>query len=198
MGMDCNQMQNTNPFFILISIPILDFIVYPFFIRMRWHITHVHKIGMGMIIMGLALVIMGGIQTYINSKGYYKTDDSSSYVYNNPANYKEEQLSVYWQLIIFGLSGIAEVVGNIAVLELAYVGSPPSMKSLVMAFALMTTCGGAIIGFIVNPFFTMSNAVYYMYISGGVCMLFGPGMWWVFGKMKTGRDLMPELFEANI
>jgi len=219
--MDCNQMQNTNPFFILISIPILDFIVYPFFIRMRWHITHVHKIGMGMIIMGLALVIMGGIQTYINSKGYYKvsvrclisilpialvlltsfreqTDDSSSYVYNNPANYKEEQLSVYWQLIIFGLSGIAEVVGNIAVLELAYVGSPPSMKSLVMAFALMTTCGGAIIGFIVNPFFTMSNAVYYMYISGGVCMLFGPGMWWVFGKMKTGRDLMPELFEANI
>ena len=34
------------------------------------------------------------------------------------------------------------------------------MKGLVMAFALMTSFGSAIMGFIVNPFYTPSNAVY--------------------------------------
>merc|ERR1712054_136294 len=68
---------------------------------------------------------------------------------------------------------------GIATLELAYVGSPPSMKSIVMAFGLMTSAGGSIIGFIVNPFYTAQNAIY-------------------FRNVKTGRELMPELFEENI
>ena len=54
-----------------------------------------------------------------------------------------------------------QVVGNISTLELAYVGSPPSMKSLVMAFGLMTSCLGSIIGFIVNPFYSAPRMIYF-------------------------------------
>ena len=100
---------------------------------------------------------MGVIQIFINKNGKYLGASSSSYVWDDPDDPKQvsllllavllhsnlallslSQLSIYVQLPVFVLSGVAEVVGNIATLELAYVGSPPSMKSLVMAFALMT------------------------------------------------------------
>ena len=68
------------------------------------------------------------------------------------------------------------------------------MKSLVMAFGLMTSCGGAIIGFIVNPFYTAQNSIYYQYVTGAVTVLMGPVIWYFWRNMKTGRDLMPELF----
>ena len=139
---------------------------------------------------------MGVIQIFINKNGKYLGASSSSYVWDDPDNPK--QLSIYVQLPVFVLSGVAEVVGNIATLELAYVGSPPSMKSLVMAFGLMTSCGGAIIGFIVNPFYTPSNSIYFQFVTGAVVVLFGPVIWFGFRNMKTGRDLMPELFEENL
>ena len=54
--------------------------------------THtLNKIGAGMVIMGAALLVMGGIQSYINSQGYYSGPDSSSYIYNDPANYQVRQ-----------------------------------------------------------------------------------------------------------
>ena len=141
---------------------------------------------------------MGAIQTAIQRHGYYSGPDSSSFVYYDPDNWKQEQLSVYWQFPIFWLSGVAEVVGNITTLELAYVGSPPSMKSLVMAFGLMTSCGGSLIGFVVNPFFTAQNMEIFMYVAGIIGVLFGPGIFFLYRNMKTGRDLMPELFEENL
>lgn len=196
--MDCNQIQNMNPVAILVAIPIMDWLVYPGLRKCGIHVTHMAKISAGMVVMGACLLANGGIQSYINANGYYSGVDSSSYIYNDPANYKEHQLSVYWQMIPYLGSGIAEVVGNIATLELAYVGSPPSMKSIVMAFGLMTSAGGSIIGFIVNPFYTAQNAIYFMYVSGAVCVAMGPLMYLYFRNVKTGRELMPELFEENI
>mmetsp|Transcript_10610 Transcript_10610/g.36677 ORF Transcript_10610/g.36677 Transcript_10610/m.36677 type:complete len:669 (-) Transcript_10610:64-2070(-) len=194
--MDCNQMQTMNALSILIAIPIIDFAVYPILAKMNIKLTHVHKIGAGMVIMGAAIIIMGVIQIFINKNGKYLGASSSSYVWDDPDDPK--QLSIYVQLPVFVLSGVAEVVGNIATLELAYVGSPPSMKSLVMAFGLMTSCGGAIIGFIVNPFYTPSNSIYFQFVTGIVVVLMGPVIWFGFRNMKTGRDLMPELFEENL
>ncbi|QDZ24170.1 PTR2 family proton/oligopeptide symporter [Chloropicon primus] len=195
---DCNQIQIMNSLAILVTIPIFDFGLYPLLAKFRVRLTHIHKISAGMVIMGCCLLIMGGLQSYINKQGYYSGPSSTSYVYYDPKNYKEHQASVYWQVPIFWLSGVAEVVGNIATLELAYVGSPPSMKSLVMAFGLMTSCGGAIIGFIVNPFYTSSRSIYFQYVTGAITVLMGPTIWFFWRNLRTGRDLMPELFEENL
>ena len=41
-----------NALSILIAIPIFDFAVYPILTKMNIKLTHVHKIGAGMVIMG--------------------------------------------------------------------------------------------------------------------------------------------------
>lgn len=196
--MDCNQVQNFNQFAIMLFIPIFDYLIYPAIHRMGFYPTHVQKIAFGTTLIGITMMLMGGVQSYIDANGYYTGMDSSSYVYNDPANYQKYMPSVYWQVPIFFLSGISEIIGNITTLELAYIGSPPSMKGLVMAFALMTSFGSALMGFVVNPFYTPSNAVYMYYVSGAVGVLAGPVTWLMFRNMKTGRDLMPELFEENL
>ena len=49
-----------------------------------------------------------------------------------------------------------------------------------------------------NPFFTAQNMEIFMYVAGIVGVLFGPLIYFLFRNMKTGRDLMPELFEENL
>ena len=58
------------------------------------------------------MMLMGGVQSYIDAHGYYTGMDSSSYVYNDPANYQKYMPSVYWQVPIFFLSGISEIIGK--------------------------------------------------------------------------------------
>ena len=58
------------------------------------------------------MMLMGGVQSYIDANGYYTGMDSSSYVYNDPANYQKYMPSVYWQVPIFFLSGISEIIGK--------------------------------------------------------------------------------------
>ena len=196
--MDCNQVQNLNQLAIIAFIPIFDYLIYPGLHKLGFYPTHVQKIAFGISFMGVTTLLMGGVQSYINAHGHYTGVDSNSYVYNDPANYQKYMPSVYWQAVIFALSGIGEIIGNITCLELAYVGSPPSMKGMVMAFALTTSFGAALLGYAVNPFYTPSNSIYYMYIFGAVTMVLGPITWLMFRNMKTGRDLMPELFEENL
>ncbi|MEH0165234.1 oligopeptide:H+ symporter [Roseateles microcysteis] len=108
-----SMMQALNPALVMILIPFNNMVLYPMLNRMGLKITALRRMGAGIAFSGLAWVVVGGTQLWI--------DDGHS-------------MSILWQIAPYALLTFGEVLVSATGLEFAYSQAPLAMKGVITSF----------------------------------------------------------------
>ncbi|MDG2391203.1 MAG: POT family MFS transporter [Planctomycetaceae bacterium] len=148
-----SQLQATNPFFILMFVPLFAYVIYPALDK-SFGLTPLRKIAIGMFLAVVAFSVSGWIETQISAG---------------------ETPSIGWQVLAYAILTAAEVMVSITCLEFSYTQSPNSMKSVIMSLYLLSVAAGNEFTAIVNLLIEKSDgtsrlpgADYYWFFTG--CM----------------------------
>ena len=146
------QVQTVDPFFLLLLIPIFNYLIYPFVERMGIKATPLRRIGGGLVLMAFSFVVIALVQTGI---------DHGSHP------------SIWWQVFAYVFLAAAEVMVSVTCLEYAYTQAPKSMKSTMGAIWLLTIAVGNIFTAFINHsisnngfFASLNGALYYWFFIG--------------------------------
>jgi POT family proton-dependent oligopeptide transporter len=119
------QVQTANPIFILLFIPLVNYVIYPAINRV-FPLTSLRKIGIGLFLTGLSFVVIVWLQGKIDNG---------------------LKPSINWQFLAYGILTLGEAMVSITGLEFSYTQAPNSMKSSVMAlWLLFIATGEAFVG----------------------------------------------------
>lgn len=144
------QIQTVNPFFLLLLIPVFNYLIYPLFDRIGIKTTPLRRIGGGLVLMAFTFVVIALVQTEVD-KGLHPT--------------------IWWQVFAYFFLAAAEVMVSITCLEYAYTQAPASMKSTMGAIWLLTIAIGNVFTALVNR--SISN-------HGFMASLNGASYYWFF------------------
>ncbi len=122
------QVQAANPLLVMVLIPVFSRWVYPAVDRL-WALTPLRKIAVGMFGAAAAFAVPLGVQLAIDAGAVP---------------------SIGWQLLAYVLLTASEVMVSITCLEFAYTQAPPTMKSFVMAFFMLSIAAGNLFTGLVN------------------------------------------------
>ncbi|KAI9268786.1 POT family-domain-containing protein [Sporodiniella umbellata] len=128
-------MQNIDPLVLIITIPIMDRIVYPGFRRLGFPMRPIFRISLGFFFAAVAMGYTAGIQSKI-----YAAADANEY-----------KISAGYQIPSYVFIAFSEIFASITGLEYAYKKAPQSMKSIVMAIFLLANCFASILNFALVP-----------------------------------------------
>jgi proton-dependent oligopeptide transporter, POT family len=139
-GVPNDVLTNLNPLSLVVMIPVLDGLVYPFLRKLGVRFTPIKKITAGYFVAASAMVWACVIQAYIYMRspcGHYASADGCPHV----------DISVWAQSGSYVLIAISEILASITSLEYAHSKAPANMRSMVQAFSLFTTAVSSAIGF---------------------------------------------------
>lgn len=166
--------------FLLILIPVMDRLVYPYLDRHHIHLNLLFKISLGMAFSLISVVVAGCLEFY--RLNLIQTDNSTVIiqVVGNTSYYAAD-LWIFWQVPQYALIGISEVFASVASLEFAYSQSPKSMRGIIMGLYCFSTGIGSFVGTglleAVRPFWftsrdsgslNQSHLDYYFFLLGGI------------------------------
>ncbi len=143
------QIGLANPLLVMLLIPIFSWLVYPTMNRF-FEVSPLRKIGIGMFIIAFAFVVSALIQQRID-------EGASPWI--------------GWQLVAYGILTAAEVMVSITMLEFFYTQAPKKMKSLIMAFCMLSVSIGNVFTGVVNELIQNSD---------GTSKLPGASYYWFF------------------
>lgn len=147
-----SQIQATNSIFILMLIPFYSFVVYPQVGKLI-DLTPLRKTGAGLFVTVLAFSISAFIEQQIQGGA-------------TP--------SIFWQVLAYFVLTTAEVMISITMLEFFYTQAPHSMKSIIMAFFMLSISIGNIFTGVVNTVIERPD---------GTVLLPGASYYWFFTGM---------------
>ncbi len=132
LGIDwlASQVQALNPILILAFIPLFNFWIYPAINRF-FTLTPLRKIGLGFFLTVPSFLIPAYVETLIQAG---------------------QSPSIAWQILAYVVITAAEVLVSITCLEFSYTQAKNSMKSMVMAFFLVSVSIGNLFTAGVNMF----------------------------------------------
>lgn len=124
-GIPNDIMQNIDPLTIIIFIPIVDRLVYPFLRKIGIPFRPITRITMGFIVGSLAMAYAAIVQHLIyKSPPCYRFPSAKSCESGN-------HIHVAIQTPAYFFIGLSEIFASITGLEYAFTKAPPSMKSFV-------------------------------------------------------------------
>ncbi|XP_005095839.3 solute carrier family 15 member 4 [Aplysia californica] len=123
-----------NTISIIVLIPIVDRGLYPCFEKMGKPLTYLKRIGIGMVVAALAVIVAGVVEIYrkeaMNEPGGMHVQTLSDTQFN------ASSMSVFVQVPQFTLIGISEIFTSITSLEFAYNQAPIAMQGLLTGLFL--------------------------------------------------------------
>ena len=119
--MDGERMQAVGSILVMLWVPLLTYLIYPFCEKTGLRPTPLRRIGVGMVLAAVTYIISGWLQGRIDGG---------------------EQLSLAWQLVPYVVLVAGEVLVSATGLEFAFAEAPKSMRSTMMSFWLLTIAGG--------------------------------------------------------
>jgi len=136
-GTPNDLVQNFDAIALIIFIPIMDILVYPFLRRCGFVARPIFRIWLGFMFGTMAMIYAAVLQHYI-----YTTNPFGSFP---SANGGSSTISVWVQVPAYVLIAISEIFASITGLEYSYNKAPKRMKSVVVSiFLFMTAVGNAI------------------------------------------------------
>lgn len=175
-----------NPIFIIIVIPIMDFLIYPAVRKAGIRITPIRKIAAGFIVASMAMISACVIQAYI-----YKLSKCGDHINASIKAGRKDctaPISVWVQVFPYGLIGMSEVLASITRLEYAYTKAPKNMRSTVQAIALFTSAISSALG---QALTALSDDPLLVWNYGSVAVLAfigGIGFWMTFRQADRDED----------
>jgi POT family proton-dependent oligopeptide transporter len=115
------QMQALNPLLVMLLIPFNNLVLYPALRRAGAEPTALRRMGLGIAFSGLAWVMAGAIQLWIDGG---------------------QAVSITWQVLPYALLTFGEVLVSATGLEFAYSQAPASMKGVIMSFWMLSVTFG--------------------------------------------------------
>ncbi|OAL45954.1 MFS peptide transporter-like protein Ptr2 [Pyrenochaeta sp. DS3sAY3a] len=187
-------VSKLNPIFIVILIPIMDFIVYPGLRKAGVKLSPIKKITAGFALSSFAMVSACVIQYYI-----YKMSACGNQINKLSKTRKDcnADISVWVQVFPYGLIGMSEIMASITKLEYAYTKAPSNMKSTIQAVALSTSAFSAALG---QAFVSLSEDPLLVWNYGSVAviaMFGGIGFYLTFRKADADEDELNNLKESS-
>ena len=133
-GVPNDIVSNLNPIFIIILIPIMDKLVYPAIRKTSFNFTPIKRITCGFFLASAVMISATVTQVYIyrmnpcgdHANGCQDADENTLFA----------DISVWVQILPYGLIGFSEIMASVSSLEYAYTKAPANMKSTVQAVAL--------------------------------------------------------------
>ncbi|CAK9436398.1 uncharacterized protein LODBEIA_P09560 [Lodderomyces beijingensis] len=136
-GVPNDLFNNFNPLTIIILLPILDKVVYPFLRRHKIEFRPIWRIALG-----LTLGALGQACGAILQDQVYKTSPCGQFATTCD---RASPISAWAATSIYCLGAAGECFANTTAYEISYTRSPPHMKGLVMAMFLFMSSISAMI-----------------------------------------------------
>ena len=161
-GAPNDLLNNINPLAIIITIPILSYVIYPLLNRYNIRFGRVSRITFGFTLAWISGIIGAVVQYRI-----YKTSPCGWYA-GGPG---EEgcligdgvsPISIWWQVPNSALGAISECFCNVTAYELAYARAPKNMRSLVVSLFLFTSALSAALGEAITPVTLDPHLIWYV------------------------------------
>ncbi|KAH7098437.1 POT family-domain-containing protein [Auriculariales sp. MPI-PUGE-AT-0066] len=152
-GTPNDLVQNLNPICLVIGIPILDSVFYPFLRKHKINFTPIKRITFGFFIAGLAMLYAAILQKYIYESSPCHDNLPSECTKIPPGGTKDDAVPDPSPLNVWIVAGpyilvaIAEMFTSLVANEYAFTKAPKRMRSTVSAFALLMSALSAAINF---------------------------------------------------
>ncbi|MGX2040594.1 POT family MFS transporter [Methylocaldum sp. MU1018] len=154
-----SQIQAANPLLIMILTPLFYYGIYPW-IERRIRLTALRKIGAGMFLAAFSFALAAWIQRALDAGA-------------TP--------SIGWQLLDYVVLTASEVMVSITCLEFSYTQAPPTMKSFVMSFFMVSVAAGNLFTSAVNFFIQNPD---------GTSKLAGADYFWFFSALMLATAIL--------
>ncbi|KAL4893629.1 POT family-domain-containing protein [Aspergillus ambiguus] len=192
-GVPNDIINNLNPLALIIFIPIMDRLVYPFFRRIGFKFTPIKRITAGFFTAGLSMIAATVTQYYIYKKG--RCGKNANFCLDEYGSHSP--ISVWVQALTYVLGGISEIFASITSLEYAFTKAPKNMRSLVQAVALFmnafsSAIGQALVGLSNDPLLVWNYAVVAI-----LAFIGGAGFWLTNYKLDHREDELNQLPESR-
>lgn len=187
---DTSRRENIDPLTIIIFIPIVDRLVYPFLRKLGIPFKPITRIFMGFMFAALAMAYAAIVQHII-----YQSPPCYDAPLACPAANETDpnQVHVAVQTPAYLFIGLSEIFASITGLEYAFTKAPPSMKSFVMSMFLLTNAFGSALGIALSPTAADPKLVW-MYTGLTVAtFLAGVLFWFLFRKYNYTEEEMNRL-----
>jgi POT family proton-dependent oligopeptide transporter len=176
-GVPNDILSNLDPIAIIIIVPIMDSIVYPFLRKRGIRFTPIKKITAGFILGSFAMVWAAVLQHYV-----YKT---SGY-YAEPHDDYKSPITVWAVTGVYVLIAISEIFASVTTLEYAFTKAPKNMRSLVQSVQLFTTAFSAALA---QAFTPLTADPHLVWNYGSVAIIsFATGIMFHFAYRTMDKD----------
>ncbi|OJJ45069.1 hypothetical protein ASPZODRAFT_674018 [Penicilliopsis zonata CBS 506.65] len=143
-GAPNDLLSNLNALAIIIAIPILSHVIYPFLNRHNMMPGRITRITFGFVLAAISGVC-GAVVQYL----VYKSSPCGYYA--STCTVGVSPISIWWQVPMYVLGAWSECFANVTAYELAYSRAPKSMRGLVMALFLFNTALASALGEVLVP-----------------------------------------------
>ena len=193
-GIPNDIMQNIDPITVILFIPIMDRLIYPFLRRLGIPFRPITRIFWGFLLGSLAMFYAAYVQHLIYSSGPCYTAPSACPAARLPdGTFAPNNVHVAAQAPAYLLIGLSEIFASITGIEYAFTKAPSSMKSFIMAMFLLTSAGGAAMGAALAPT-AVDPKLVWMYAGLAVaCLVAGLVFWALFRRYNRNEEAMNAL-----
>ncbi|XP_032233552.2 solute carrier family 15 member 4 isoform X2 [Nematostella vectensis] len=132
----------TDVIFVLLLIPVMDKLIYPWLDRRGLRVSVLMRISIGFLFAVAAMVVAGGVEYKRRNVEMLRTVNQTI----NQKTFIAADLSIMYQIPQYGLIGVSEVFASVGGLEFAYREAPPSMQSFVMGLFFFVQSIGSLLG----------------------------------------------------
>ncbi|OWF48094.1 solute carrier family 15 member 4-like [Mizuhopecten yessoensis] len=139
--------------FVILLIPLVDRVLYPYLARRGRPITMVTRISIGMVFACLAVLLAGVVENQRLKHIYLCDHDGQQFCTNftiqqkiGNENFDAANMTVFWQIPQYALIGVSEVFTCVAGIDFAYQMAPRSMKGIIMGIFHLFTGIGSFLG----------------------------------------------------
>ncbi|KAL1971303.1 hypothetical protein VTN77DRAFT_255 [Rasamsonia byssochlamydoides] len=180
-GAPNDLLSNFNPLTIIVTVPLLSHVIYPWLNRHKIKFGRISRITFGFILATISGVIGAIVQWRV-----YKTSPCGYYASTCDG---VSPLSVWWQIPNVSLGAISECFCNVTAYELAYARSPKSMKGLVMAIFLFMTSLSSALGEIILPW-TVDPYLIWIWLGPAIALAVQTVIFWFRYKHLNDDEFM--------
>jgi len=190
-GLPNDLLSNLDPLALIILIPIMDSIFYPFLRKVGINFTPIKRITAGFIAGSMSMIWACVIQVYI-----YRMSPCGSMATGCDAG--KANINVWAQTGSYILIALSEIFASITSLEYAFSKAPKNMRSMVMAIALFMSALSAAIG---EAFTSVSQDPLLVWNYGSMAVIAGIAgicFHFIFRKLDSQEDALNALPQGHV